>query len=72
MAGYFRKGNERTGMVIAKSQVEPREKVEDILKYPFAEAKDRGIREEVCRKFGIRVGLSERWKDRRSLLLPVL
>lgn len=36
-----------------------KEKVEDILKYPFVAAEDRGIRKEICEKFGIRAGLSE-------------
>lgn len=36
------------------------EKVEDILKYPFVAAEDRSIRKEICEKFGIRAGLSEK------------
>ena len=36
-----------------------KEKVEDILKYPFYKAEDRGIRKEICEKFGVRAGLSE-------------
>lgn len=38
---------------------ESREKVEDILKYPFMECKERGISKETCEKFGVRAGLSQ-------------
>lgn len=40
-------------------QTENKEKVEDILKYPFVDAADRGIRKEICEKFGIRAALSQ-------------
>ena len=36
-----------------------KEKVEDILKYPFCKAEDRNITQETCEKFGVRSGLSE-------------
>lgn len=51
---YFRKGNKPMIDTCSK------EKVEDILKYPFVAAEDRGIRKEICEKFGIRAGLSEK------------
>ena len=38
---------------------ESKEKVEDVLKYPFVDATDRGIRKEICEKLGIRAGLSQ-------------
>ena len=38
---------------------ESKEKVEDVLKYPFVDAIDRGIRKEICEKLGIRAGLSQ-------------
>ena len=38
---------------------ESKEKVEDILKYPFMECKERGISKETCEEFGIRAGLSQ-------------
>lgn len=38
---------------------ESKEKVEDVLKYPFVDAADRGIRKEICEKLGIRAGLSQ-------------
>lgn len=38
---------------------ESKEKVEDVLKYPFVDATDRGIRKETCEKLGIRAGLSQ-------------
>lgn len=60
MAGYSRKGNERITVTTGRTYTEPKEKIEDILKYPFAEAKDRNIREDICKKFGIRAGLSEK------------
>lgn len=40
-------------------QTESKEKVEDILKYPFVDATDRGVRKDVCEKFGIRAALSQ-------------
>lgn len=35
-----------------------KEKLEDVLKYPFMDAKDRGIRKEICEKFGVRAAVS--------------
>lgn len=36
-----------------------KEKIDDILKYPFMECKERGISKETCEEFGIRAGLSQ-------------
>lgn len=53
--GYFKAGKGNKEMhEVAK------EKVEDVLKYPFVEAKDRGVRKETCERFGIRAALSEK------------
>ena len=35
-----------------------KEKLEDVLKYPYMDAKDRGIRKEICEKFGVRAAVS--------------
>lgn len=45
-------------MKLSSSEV-TKEKVEDILKYPFAENAERGIRKATCERFGIRAALSE-------------
>lgn len=37
---------------------ENKEKVSDVLKYPFVDAKDRNIRKDVLEKFGVRAALS--------------
>ncbi len=41
------------------NKFEPKEKVQDVLKYPFVDATDRGVRKEICEKFGIRASLSQ-------------
>lgn len=51
---YFKKENKPMIETCSK------EKVEDILKYPFVAAEDRNIRKEICEKFGVRAGLSEK------------
>jgi len=46
----------------------PNKKVEtvaDVQKYPFKDFPERGIRKEVCEKFGVRAGLSE--KDGKTI-----
>ena len=37
-----------------------KETVEEVNKYPFVDAKDRGIRKEICEKFGVRAALAEK------------
>ena len=54
--GYFKR---KDGMK-QSFEVCEKETVEDVLKLGFHEAKDRGIRKEVCKKFGIRSALSEK------------
>lgn len=44
-------------------EISNKETVEGVLTYPFAEAEDRGIRKETCKRYGIRAGLSERDGD---------
>jgi len=53
--GYFKKGTKEANMEISN-----KETVQDILKFPFVDATDRGIRKETCEKFGIRAALSEK------------
>ncbi|MCC5731050.1 hypothetical protein, partial [Klebsiella pneumoniae] len=36
-----------------------RETVEEVLKYPFVENKERKITKETCEKFGVRASVSE-------------
>jgi archaellum biogenesis ATPase FlaH len=36
-----------------------KETVEEVLKYPFLEAKERGITKETCEKFGVRAAISQ-------------
>ena len=55
--GYFKAGKQQEGSEFMEFL--NKEKVEDILKYPFCKAEDRGIRKETCEKFGVRAGLSE-------------
>lgn len=55
--GYFKAGKQKEGSEFMEFL--NKEKVEDILKYPFVDAKDRGIRKETCERFGIRAALSE-------------
>ena len=38
--------------------VEPKERVADILKYPFKSMDDRNIRQETCERFGVRCAVS--------------
>jgi KaiC/GvpD/RAD55 family RecA-like ATPase len=39
--------------------ITPKEKVEEILTYPFKDYPERGITKKTCEKFGVRAGLSE-------------
>lgn len=52
-AGKFQDKKEENMHDVAK------EKIEDVLKYPFKEATERGISKDTCERFGIRAGLSE-------------
>lgn len=54
--GYFTKVKDFK----VKPRNKPEETVQDILKYPFADVPERGIRKATCERFGIRAGLSER------------
>ena len=56
--GYFKAGKQqKEGSEFMEFNL--KEKVEDILKYPFAASEVRGIRKDTCEKFGVRAGLSE-------------
>lgn len=57
--GYFKKGSKES----KEMEISNKETVEDVLSYPFADAEDRGIRKETCKRYGIRAGLSERDGD---------
>lgn len=52
--GYFKAGKQKEKEIVNK------ETVQDILKYPFVEAKDRKVSKATCEKFGIRAALSEK------------
>lgn len=52
-------GYERKGKNYKMSEVVSTEKVSDVLKYQFQDVPERGIRKEICEKFGVRVALSE-------------
>ena len=54
--GYWQKMKERNEV----QKITPKETVKEVLTYPFVEAKDRGIRKEVCERFGVRAALSEK------------
>lgn len=54
--GYFKKGTKG----YKEMEINQKETVADIQKYPFVDAIDRGIRKEICEKFGIKAGLSEK------------
>lgn len=54
--GYFKKGSK----LRKQTEVNTKETVAEVLKYPFVDAEDRGIRKEICEKFGIRAALSEK------------
>jgi archaellum biogenesis ATPase FlaH len=55
--GYFKAGKQTKKGDYPMQ--EPKEKVEDILTYPFRESKERGVSKETCERFGIRAGISE-------------
>lgn len=54
---YFKagKGNK---MQNNETEIFVKETVDEVLKYPFVNATDRGIRKEICEKFGVRAALS--------------
>lgn len=54
--GYWQKTNERANV----QKIKPKETVKEVLEYPFVEAKDRGIRKEICERFGVRAAISEK------------
>ena len=54
--GYWQKINERS----AVQKTTPKETVKEVLTYPFVNAKDRGIRKEICERYGVRAALSEK------------
>ena len=56
--GYFKAGKGKEFMENNNDNFN-KEKLEDVMKYPFVKAKDRGIRKEICEKFGIRAALSQ-------------
>ena len=57
--GYFKAGKGKEFMENNSNDNFNKEKLEDVMKYPFVKAKDRGIRKDVCEKFGIRAALSQ-------------
>lgn len=57
--GYFKAGKGKEFMENNSNDNFNKEKLEDVMKYPFVNAKDRGIRKEICEKFGIRAALSQ-------------
>lgn len=59
--GYDRKVKDYNEM----SEFVPKEKVQDVLTYPFADIPERKIRKETCEKYGVRVALSE--KDGKTI-----
>lgn len=52
--GYFKAGKQKEKEIVNK------ETVQDILKYPFVDAKERKVSKATCEKFGIRAALSEK------------
>ncbi len=52
--GYFKAGKDKEHQVVNK------ETVQEILEYPFVEARDRKVSKAICEKFGIRAALSEK------------
>ena len=53
---YWQKTKERAAM----QKTTPKETVKEVLTYPFADAKERGVRKETCERFGVRAALSEK------------
>lgn len=53
---YWQKTKERATM----QKTTPKETVKEVLTYPFADAKERGVRKETCERFGVRAALSEK------------
>ena len=56
--GYFKAGKFNTEKDSSMNEI-TKEKIEDILQYPFKAAPERGITKDTCERFGIRAGLSE-------------
>ena len=54
--GYWQKMKERNEV----QKITPKETVKEVLTYPFVDAKDRGIRKEICERYGVRAALSEK------------
>lgn len=52
--GYFKKKGKDYQM-----EVNTKETVAEVEKYPFVSADDRNIRKDICKKFGVRAALSE-------------
>ena len=55
--GYFKKDKHKDGGTVTYQQ--SKETVDEVQKFPFIAATDRGISKATCKKFGIRAGLSE-------------
>jgi hypothetical protein len=55
--GYFKAGKSKEKD--SSMHETAKEKVEEVLKYPFKACLERGITKETCERFGIRAGLSE-------------
>lgn len=53
---YFKKGTKGQ----QDMEITSKETVQEVLKFPFVDATDRGISKKTCEKFGIRAGLSEK------------
>lgn len=53
---YFKKGTKGE----QNMEITSKETVQEVLKFPFVDATDRGISKKTCEKFGIRAGLSEK------------
>jgi len=53
---YFKKGTKG----YQDMEITSKETVQEVLKFPFVDATDRGISKKTCEKFGIRAGLSEK------------
>lgn len=55
---YFKAG--KGNKMESTTEFSTKETVEEVNKYAFVDAKDRGIRKEICEKFGVRAALSEK------------
>lgn len=61
MSGYFKtsKAVNDGKEFMEDTKYTPKEKVEDVLKYGFADMPDRNVTKKTCERFGVRAGLSE-------------